>query len=72
MDEVVSEMETYNLFKRNYYQKFFNELLMKLGKNESPTTFSLDTIEENYDCIVSQDFDMLNKVIPVHNLIIKS
>ena len=62
-DEVVSKMDTYDLFVRNC-QNFCNELLTKLGKDESPTTFSPDTTEENYDRTISLDFDVLNRVIP--------
>ena len=62
-DEVVSKMCTYNIFMRNC-QNFCNELLMKLGKDESSTTFSPDMTEENYDRTISLDFDVLNRVIP--------
>ena len=62
-DEVVSEMDTYDLFMRNS-QNFCNELLTKLGKDESSTTFSPDTTEENYDHTTSLDFKVLNRVIP--------
>ena len=56
-DQVVSKMETYNLFTRNC-QHFCNELLKTLGKDESPLTFSRDMTEE------SQDFDLLSIVLP--------
>ena len=59
-DEVVSEMDTYNLFTRNCLN-FCNELLKKVGKNESPTTFSPDTNVENYDRTISRDFDLSYK-----------
>ena len=62
-DKIASKMDTYNFLTRNC-QTFCNELLKELGKDESPTTFSPDTTEENYDRTIGKDFDFLYKVLP--------
>ena len=53
-DDVVSEMETYDLIDRNC-QNFCNKLLKKLGKKEFVTT-KLAVCDEN--------FDLLTKILP--------